>query len=68
MRMILQDGAEVFFGSGSGVKRRVEAAELVVARPGSGNDGQRPQEPISGPRLDGGVGRSEDGGYAELEG
>ncbi|TQE11580.1 hypothetical protein C1H46_002782 [Malus baccata] len=62
MQMILQDGAEVLSGSGSGVKRRVEATELAVDRPGSGEDGQRPKEPI------GMVGRSKDGGYAELEG
>ncbi|TQE05704.1 hypothetical protein C1H46_008723 [Malus baccata] len=66
--MILQDGTEVISGSGPRVERRVEVAKLVVARPDSGYNGQRPEEPISGLRLDGGAGRSEGGGYAELEG
>ncbi|KAM1056914.1 hypothetical protein ACFX13_031017 [Malus domestica] len=64
--MILQDGAEVFFGSDMQVERQVEASELVMARLGSGDDGQRPEETIGGPRLD--SRREGGGGYVELEG
>ncbi|KAM1149727.1 hypothetical protein ACFX15_029528 [Malus domestica] len=64
--MILQDGAEVFSGSDMQVERQVEASELVMARPGFDDDGQRPEERIGGPRLD--SGREGGGGYVELEG
>ncbi|TQE12912.1 hypothetical protein C1H46_001558 [Malus baccata] len=55
LRMILQDGAEVFSWSGPRVERRVEAVELAVARPGSSDNNQRPEELIGGPRLEAGL-------------
>lgn len=61
--VVLQNGAEVLSGSGPRVEWRVEAAELAVTRPGSDDDGQRPEPP--GHRLEGGPG-SKTGRYAGL--
>ncbi|TQD74719.1 hypothetical protein C1H46_039763 [Malus baccata] len=44
--MILQDGAKVFSRSDMQVEWRVEAFELVMARPSSGDDGQQLEETI----------------------